>query len=124
MGPARAGCGRCCQAKGGSLPLSLADLMAEPHDPIDRAIGYLSLRRRIRVGERHVELALLLRSEDWRPLKADWWRGKEVSVIGADLHGNFFLRHCDGSVRYWDHAEGDDTVVAASVREFVSRIEE
>ena len=98
--------------------------MSDPLDPIDRAIGHLSLRRRVRVGEREVEVALLVRTQDWRPVKAEWWRGKEASVIGADLHGNFFLRHCDGSVRYWDHAVGTDTIIARSVREFVASLQE
>jgi hypothetical protein len=53
-------------------------------------------------------------------LKADWWRGKEVCIIGADLGGNFLLRHCDGTVRYWDHARQADEVLALSVRSFVA----
>jgi hypothetical protein len=98
--------------------------MSNPLDPIDRAIRHLSLRRRVWVGEREVEVALLVRTQDWRPVKAAWWRGKEASVIGADLQGNFFLRHCDGWVRYWDHALGTDTIIAPSVREFVSNLQE
>lgn len=68
-------------------------------------------------------IACLIRTADWRPLTAPWWQGKEACIIGADLDGNFFLRHCDGSVRYWDHRLQADTVVAPSVRVFVSRIE-
>lgn len=98
--------------------------MSDPLDPIDRAIGQLSLRRRVRVGAREVEVALLVRTRDWRPVRAAWWRGKEASVIGADLRGNFFLRHCDGSVRYSDHALGTDMIIAPSVREFVSSLHE
>ena len=75
-------------------------------------------------GDRWVDVALLLREEDWRPLDAHWWRGKQVSIIGADVDGNFFLRHPDGSVRLWDHKSQADIVVAPSVREFARQITE
>jgi hypothetical protein len=58
------------------------------------------------------------------PLKAPWWTKKEAYIIGADLSGNFFLRHSDGSVRYWDHSAQTDTIIAPSVGEFCSRLEE
>jgi len=95
----------------------------EQPDPIDRAIGCLWPHRTFRHGPCTITIAVLIRQKDWRPLKAPWWRGKEVSIIGADLDGNFFLRHCDGSVRYWNHRSQTDTVVARSVREFVEAIE-
>jgi hypothetical protein len=43
---------------------------------------------------------------------------------GADLSGNFFLRHCDGSVRYWDHQAQADTAIAPSVRDFLGKLVE
>ena len=98
--------------------------MQEPVDPMERAIKSIGWRRRVQIQDRFVTVACLIRQDDWRPLKADWWRGKEVCVIGADLDGNFFLRHCDGTVRLWEHRVQADTVVAPSVREFVSRIVE
>lgn len=58
------------------------------------------------------------------PLVAEWWRGKEASIIGADVNGNFFLRHSDGSVRYWEHTKRSALVVAKSVKEFASRLRE
>ena len=58
------------------------------------------------------------------PLIAQWWRGKSANIIGSDVDGNFFLRHCDGSIRYWEHAKQSDTVVAKSVKEFVGRLRE
>ena len=73
---------------------------------------------------RCVEIALLVRQEDLRPLDAPWWREKQASLIGADLDGNFFLRHCDGSVRYWDHRTNSNLTVAASVKEFALLIKE
>jgi hypothetical protein len=75
-------------------------------------------------GERKIRVACLIRQTDWRPLEADWWSGKEVYIIGADLDGNFFLRHCDGTVRYWDHQAQVDVVIAPSVQDFVVRIVE
>jgi len=75
-------------------------------------------------GGRKVNVALLIREEDWRPLEAPWWRKKQVSIIGADVEGNFLLRHSDGSVRLWDHKAQTDIVVAASVREFAQQLTE
>lgn len=93
--------------------------MTNDTDPFDKAIRNLWDKRTIRNGEKEHVIACLIRTEDWRPLKAPWWRGKEVCIIGADLDGNFFLRHCDGTVRLWDHGAGQDFVLSASVREFV-----
>ncbi|SRR5713101_6945551 len=97
--------------------------MQQP-DPIESAIRRLSFNRTIWHGERRITVACLVRTEDWRRLQADWWRGKEVCIIGADLDGNFFLRHCDGTVRHWDHRLQTDVVIARSVRDFVARIVE
>jgi hypothetical protein len=58
------------------------------------------------------------------PLVAKWWRGKQVSIVGVDVNGNFLLRHSDGSVRYWEYAKGSDSVVAKSVKEFASKLRE
>jgi hypothetical protein len=93
-------------------------------DPMEKAIRSLGWRNKVRCDDRVVQIACLVREDDWRPLKAEWWRGKEVCVIGAALDGGFFLRHCDGSVRLWDHNSKIDSIVAPSVREFVARIEE
>ena len=97
--------------------------MQQP-DPLETAIRRLWPRRHFWHGERKLTLACLLRSADLRPLKADWWRGKEVCIIGADLDGNFFLAHCDGTVRHWDHRLQSDTVIAPSIRDFVAKIVE
>jgi hypothetical protein len=58
------------------------------------------------------------------PLIAKWWRGKEVTIIGVDVDGNFFLRHSDGSVGFWEHSKKSEMVVAESVKEFCSRLRE
>jgi len=98
--------------------------MNSESDPLEEAVRDLGWRNKVRCAEDVLQIACLVRQSDWRPLRAKWWRGKEVCVIGADLNGNFFLRHCDGSVRLWDHSSQSDRIVARSVREFVSRIEE
>lgn len=97
--------------------------MNENLEVLDVALVDLWRRRTFRHDNREITIAFLIRTADWRPLKALWWQGKEVSIIGADLDGNFFLRHCDGTVRYWNHESKTDIVVARSVRDFVARIE-
>jgi len=96
----------------------------EQPDPIETAIRRIGLRRTFWGDERKIVIACLVRKADWRPLRADWWKGKDASIIGADLDGNFFLAHCDGTVRYWDHRLQSDSVVARSVRDFVTKIVE
>jgi hypothetical protein len=93
-------------------------------DPFETAIKRLGFRSTFWQGDRKMVIACLVREQDWRPLKADWWKGKEVCIIGADLNGNFFLCHCDGSVRYWDHKLQADSVIAQSVRNFATGIVE
>ena len=98
-----------------------------PTDPdhqelFNRAVDHIGFRKTLHSGGRRFEIACLIRMSDWRPLQAPWWRGKEVCVIGADLDGNFFLRHCDGSIRHWDHRLQKDVAVAKSAREFASLI--
>ena len=93
-----------------------------PDEQFDQAVDRVGLCRTLEIGDRRYEIACLVRTADWRPLKAPWWRGKEVYVIGADLDGNFFLRHCDGSIRHWDHRLQKDVIIAKSAREFASLI--
>jgi len=90
---------------------------------IAKAVKNLGICNQFRLGERVLTIACLLRDNDRRPLRAPWWRKKESYIIAADIDGNFFLRHCDGSVRYWDHKLQSDCIVAASVSEFISKIE-
>ncbi len=97
--------------------------MSDEIDPIDRAISRMIPHGTLLHGDRSLSVAFLLRERDWRPLRAPWWRGKEVSIIGADLDGNFYLRHCDGSVRLWNHQRQTDEIVSPSVKEFARKIE-
>ena len=94
-----------------------------PLDPFERARGLLGQHHCFQHGDRTLVIACLIRTEDWRPLRAPWWRGKEVCVVGVDVDGNFLLRHCDGTVRLWDHRLQADSILAPSVREFAARIE-
>lgn len=96
--------------------------VAQHDEQFDRAVDNVGWRRKLRIGERRIEIACLIRAADWRPLEAPWWRGKAVCVVGADIDGNFFLRHCDGSIRYWDHRLQKDVIVAKSGREFAGLI--
>jgi hypothetical protein len=84
-------------------------------DPMEKVVRELGWRNKIRCGERVLQIVCLVRQKDWRPLQAEWRKGKEVCVMGADLNGNFFLKHCDGSVRLWDHSSKSDQIVARSV---------
>ena len=98
--------------------------MSNQPDPLEKAIRNLGWRNKIRCGDRVLQIACLVRESDWRPRRAEWWRGKEVYVMGAALNGDLFLRHCDGSVRLWDQNSQSDSTVARSIRELVSMIEE
>jgi hypothetical protein len=92
-------------------------------EAVERAFASFWKRTYPITPDRTLTIAFLIRAGDWRPLDAPWWRGKEVSIIGADIGGNFFLRHCDGSVRYWDHQKQTDEIIASGVVEFCERIE-
>jgi hypothetical protein len=91
-------------------------------DPIDHAITRMAPHGRIRHIDRDLIVAFLIRTDDMRPLEAPWWSGKEVSILGADLDGNFFLRHCSGAVLLWDHRKQKEEEIARSVKEFADRI--
>ena len=96
--------------------------MRQDEEAIEQAINWLVDRRTLSLGDRKLRIAFLIPGPYWRPLSAPWWHKKSVSIIGADLDGNFFLRHCDGSVRYWNHGTQTDTAIASSVREFCANL--
>lgn len=95
----------------------------DTHNLTIKAIKSLPFKNCYRFENRIIIVACLLREEDQRPLEASWWKGKSVSIIGADISGNFFLRHCDGSVRYWKHAEKNEIKISSSVRYFLMNLE-
>ncbi len=97
--------------------------MSTKPSPIDQAIARMAPHGVFRLNDRVLTVAFLLRENDWRPLHAEWWRGKEACIIGAELNGNFFLRHCDGTVRLWDHRSQTAEIIASSVKEFARRVE-
>lgn len=86
-------------------------------------INRLQFMRHVVVDGQPIEVALLVHPEGWRPLQVGWWTGKEASIIGVDVAGNFFLRHADGSVGYWSHAKAEVVTVARSIRDFIAAIQ-
>jgi hypothetical protein len=99
------------------------EMSAALSDPVlEKAASRIGVTPIFDLGSREIHVVGLL---SWSPpLIATWWRGKSVTIIGVDVDGNFFLRHSDGSVRFWEHAKKSDIVVAKSVQEFVSRLRE
>jgi hypothetical protein len=89
---------------------------------LQKAAKWIGVKPIFEFGGREVHVVCVI---PWSPpLIAEWWRGKEVSIIAADVDGNFFLGHCDGSVRFWEHSKRSDVVVAKSVKEFASGLRE
>jgi len=93
-------------------------------DQFELARKNLWLRNIFLYGGEKIVLACLIRDEDTRPLKVPWWKRKEVYLIGVDLDGNFLLRHCDVSVRYWDHEAQSEQKIASSVDDLVFELTE
>jgi hypothetical protein len=60
----------------------------------------------------------------WRPLRIDWWRGKQVYLIGEDVDGNYIVRHCSGAVYYFDLNNKKSTEISNSVKDFLSKLTE
>ena len=82
----------------------------------------LYIANAFRHGDRVIRIVFLLPDSLWRPLRASWWKGKEVSIIGGDENGNYLLRHSGGSVLLWEHARATDEVLAPSVDAFLSSL--
>jgi hypothetical protein len=96
--------------------------MTRDHEAIER-VRSDGRRKTFAIGpDRELKIAFLIGGADWHPLRAPWWRGKDASIIGADLDGNFILRHCDGSVRLWNHSMKEDEIIAPGVLEFCNRL--
>ena len=89
---------------------------------VDLAIAKLPEKSIFRKGDREFEVRTLVPVAMWRPVAAEWWKKKEACVIGEDSCGNFFLRVCDGTVRFWDHETEEDEILAPSVRAFLSAL--
>lgn len=56
---------------------------------VDRAVSSLDTDTVFKSGDHEFGIAVLVRKADWRPLRTAWWKGREVSIIGADYEGNF-----------------------------------
>ena len=87
----------------------------------ENAAKQIGLKPIFEFDGQEIHVVLLVNSP---PLVAKWWRGKSVHIIGLDVDGNFFLRHCDGSVRYWEHSKQSEQIVAKSVKDFVNSLRE
>lgn len=96
--------------------------MKNLNDFFEKARSELCWRRAFKEKENEISIAFLIRESDWKPLDSPWWTGKEVCIIGGDYNGNFLLRHCDGSVRFWNHETEISEIIAPSVKKFVSQI--
>ncbi|MGN7437244.1 MAG: hypothetical protein ACTHOO_01275 [Alcanivorax sp.] len=94
--------------------------MAMINADLEKAVKLLPLNDTFALEDRKAQIVAIM--PDMRPLDAPWWTGKEVYLIAVDVDGNFFLRHCDGSVRYWDHKTQTDVTVSKSLKEFVKLI--
>ena len=94
-----------------------------PNDPVlEKAASNIGIRPIFEFEGREIHVACIVA---WSPpLIAEWWRGKAASIIGADINGKFVIRHCDGTVLFWEHSKHSDTVVAKSVKEFAARLRE
>ena len=86
---------------------------------IDRAIKYIGVKRKYFHEGTDYIIAFLIRDEGQKPLSAPWWHGKESSIIGADINGNFFLKHCDGTIRYWHHLSNSETIISSCLKNFL-----
>ncbi len=89
---------------------------------LEKAARLLALNNSFVLEDRKTQIVAII--PDMRPLDAPWRKGKEAYLIAVDVDGNFFLRHCDGSVRYWNHKTQTDTNASKSLKEFVSLISE
>ena len=90
-------------------------------DYFDKAARLIGITPIFEFEGQEIHVVCLVNSS---PLIAEWWQGKEVTIIGVDVNGNFFLRHSDGSVRYWVHEKQSEVKVAKSVKEFVRHLRE
>lgn len=97
--------------------------MSREGEAIDRVLAHLPYLNYFPLSEgRGLTIVCLVREADWRPLNAPWWKKQKSHVIAVELYGNFFVRHSDGSVGYWDHSTQTDTTIAPSVREFCANL--
>jgi hypothetical protein len=90
---------------------------------VKKAIAALPKRHAFKTRSDEFELRTLFPVESWRP-HTEPCRHAGSLVIGEDSSGNFFLCAPDGSVSIWDHETDDETVLAASVEEFLAALVE
>jgi hypothetical protein len=96
--------------------------MTSVDDLIEKATAKLPEKNTYKKGDRIFLVRSLFPHSLWRSLKDPLWKGKEAYPIGTGDDGNLFLRHCDGSVRYWNPKTGQDEVLSSSVRDFLAHL--
>ncbi|MCW8943716.1 MAG: hypothetical protein OQL27_03020 [Sedimenticola sp.] len=92
-------------------------------DQLNKAIRNLGMNRLMRLKDRDVYLAVLLRKEEWKHLSAPWWLGKSASIVGVDLDGNFVLRKSSGEFVLWDHKLSNEIAISNSLKGMLSMLE-
>ncbi|GAA5445413.1 hypothetical protein Misp06_03616 [Microbulbifer sp. NBRC 101763] len=90
---------------------------------LHKAIKNLGMIRLIKLGDREIRLAILLKEEDWKHLAAPWWRGKSASIVGVDLDGNFILCKSSGAFILWDHQLSSEIPTSNSLDGMLSKLE-
>lgn len=90
---------------------------------IERATAGLSKRDTFKIGGDEFGVHTLFPVQSWR-LHTEPCRQAGSLVFAEDEGGNFFLYAPDGSVSFWDHETDDETVLAASVEEFLAALVE
>ncbi len=106
------------------MPLNLA-LGAEEcmNKQMQNAIANLGVKRKyVHEGVTYT-VAILVREEDQRPISAPWWRGKQASIVGVDIEGNFFIHHCSGKVSLRINATQEEIELSNSLGEFLNALQ-
>jgi len=86
------------------------------------SIKNLGYKRKIIFKNNELKLACLIRQEDRRPFQADWWKGKQSSLIAVDDNGHFYLHHCGGYILKVDPVSKEEETISKSEGEFLSMI--
>ncbi|PCJ15437.1 MAG: hypothetical protein COB04_13175 [Gammaproteobacteria bacterium] len=92
-------------------------------DQLSKAIENLGMNRLIRVEDREIRLAILLRKEEWRHLSAPWWKGKAASIVGVDLDGNFLLCKSSGEFIIFEREGLKETLTSKNLGGMLSMLE-
>jgi hypothetical protein len=93
---------------------------------VERARDGLKERRIFRSsGAKEYELCELYPVDRWTNETRIWLRNcerteEELSVIGRDSCGNYFLLLSSGSIAFWDHETDIEAVLSPNLQEFLN----